>query len=133
MARKSLMTNLGTSVREGIPTLNHNSIKVGFHGRDSHPMNGKGLKAAIAARSANIKACMETELKTLDKPVMNPYKQVEMYNNFRPLVPPKYWNKELYQKPNKDVYNLVKYEVESRKVFKGELNTVIYLHLLFKI
>ena len=57
------MTNLRTSVIEGILTLNHNSIKVGFHGRDSHPMNGKCLKAAIAARSANIKACMETELK----------------------------------------------------------------------
>ena len=55
---------------------------------------------------------------------MNPYKQVEMYKQFRPLVPPKYWNEELYQKPSKDVYNLVKYEVESRKGFKGELNKV---------
>ena len=32
---------------------------------------------------------------------INIYKQVELYKNYRPLVPQKYWSELLYKKPLK--------------------------------
>ena len=105
--------------------VHHNSIKSGFHGRkQNYPMNSKGLKTAIANRPKDIKAAMADLLKTIEAPGLNPYKQVELYCKYRPIVPHEHHGDVFYKKPSKEVFALVKKEKKSRQDFRGELNKV---------
>ena len=55
---------------------------------------------------------------------MNPYKMVEMWKNYRPLVPTEYQCDELYAKPDAKVMSKVRdekiYRAETREVLKGK-------------
>ena len=55
---------------------------------------------------------------------MNPYKMVEMWKNYRPMVPMEYQDNELYAKPDVKVMANVKdekiYRAESRAVLKAK-------------
>ena len=55
---------------------------------------------------------------------MNPYKMVEMWKNYRPMVPMEYQDNELYAKPDAKVMANVRdekvYRAESRAVLKAK-------------
>ena len=55
---------------------------------------------------------------------MNPYKMVEMWKNYRPLMPMEYQCDTLYAKPDAKVMAKVKdknlYQAETREVLKGK-------------
>eukprot|EP00956_Cyclotella_meneghiniana_P025094 scaffold51552_cov38-Cyclotella_meneghiniana.AAC.1 len=63
----------------------------------------------------------EMELETLVLPGINPYKQVEMFEKYRTLMPPQAVSDVLYKKPDDDVMKKVSKEKGMRKVFRGEL------------
>ena len=85
-------------------------------------MTAQGLKTALVQRYAFMKANCEQLLKPIESPGMNPYKQVELWKKWRPIIPNDFWNDEFYQKPSPEVLALVVKEKKSRKVFRGELN-----------
>ena len=100
----------------------YNIIKRGFEGRDKYVGGTKGLKAAIGNRPKDMKATRGELLKEIEATGINIYKQVEMYKNYRPIVPPRYHNNEMYRKPSKEVFDMVKNEKSNQKEFHGALN-----------
>jgi hypothetical protein len=49
-------------------------------------------------------------LQPIKPPGINPYKQVELFFKYRPVVPPEYHQDEFYIKPSDDVLKMVKAE-----------------------
>ena len=78
-----------------------------------------GLKTAIQNRYAYISTNLERLLKPIIRPGMNPYKQVEMWKKWMPIIPHEYWEDEFYQKPSPEVLALVKYREEEQKGIPG--------------
>ena len=50
------------------------------------------------------------------------FPHLELYTKYQRIVPQKFWEEELYQKPDDKVVKMVKKERASRKVFKKDLN-----------
>ena len=73
--------------------------------------------------SAELKAHSATMLLPIKCLGMNPYKMVEMWKNYRPLVPVEYQCDILYAEPDPEVMAKVKdekvYRAESRVGLKG--------------
>ena len=63
-------------------------------------------------------------LKMLTPPGINIYKQLELYKNYRPLIPQKYWSKLIYKKLLKHIIDAVKKEKKDRKEFREDLNAM---------
>ena len=61
-------------------------------------------------------------LKPIQSLGLNPYKKVELWKNYRPVVPIEYHDDEMYEKPDADVTAKVKeerlYRAETRAVLK---------------
>ena len=85
-------------------------------------MTDQGLKTALKQHHTYIKANFEQLHKPIECPGMNPYKQVELWKKWRPIIPNDFRNDDFYQKPSPEVMALVVKEKKSRKVFRGELN-----------
>ena len=49
-------------------------------------------------------------LKPITAPGINPYKRVELYIKYRPVVPEDYWDNELYVKPPEEILRKFKEE-----------------------
>jgi hypothetical protein len=58
---------------------------------------------------------------------MNPYKIVEMWNNYRPNVPLEYHSDKLYYEPSEEVWVKVKMKITDRSEFQGTLNAQKYV------
>jgi hypothetical protein len=108
-------------------------IKRGFYGRHGFEDGRYGLvdfafdkkmplKKAVEARPRIMKAAMEGELKQLEAPGINIYKQVELATKYKKIVPLDMWEDELYIRPDDDIISAVKMEKEKRKTFRAELN-----------
>jgi hypothetical protein len=65
------------------------------------------------------------------KPIMcvglNPYKMVEMFKNYRPLVPVEFHLDELYAEPSPEVWSKVKVEKMDRSEFRANLKAKKYV------
>ena len=61
-------------------------------------------------------------LKPIAAPGLNIYKQMEMWKEYRPIIPQKYWNNDRYVYPPAVVIDAVKREKRDRKWFKAKLN-----------
>ena len=51
----------------------------------------------------------------------NPYKMVEMFSKYRPVVPVEFHSDELYAEPSSEVYAKVKTEKADRSEFRARL------------
>lgn len=101
----------------------HRAIKVGFDGRGDYPKNSAGLRQAVDNRPKDIKAQVESKLRVIDAPGINPYKRVEMGTKYRECINcDEALADELYEKPTEAAINLVKKEKKSRANFRSELN-----------
>jgi hypothetical protein len=80
------------------------------------------LQKAVGARKMIMEAALLDQLKTLQAPGINIFKQVEMYKNYRTLLPLEVWHDELYIKPDPNIMAAVKEEKVKRKTFRAELN-----------
>jgi len=64
------------------------------------------------------------------KPIMcvrlNPYKMVEMFKNYRPVVPVEFHSNELYAEPSPEVWSKVKVETTDRSEFRANLKAKKY-------
>ena len=93
---------------------------------DEHPISNHALlkRGKVFNSAAELKAHSAMLLLPITCLGMNPYKMVEMWKNYRPLVPEKYQCDTLYAKP--DVNVMVKgkdekvYRAETREVLKGK-------------
>ena len=74
--------------------------------------------------AVELKAHSSTPLLPIKCLGMNPYKMVEMWKNYRPMVPMEFQDDELYAKPDAKVMANVKdkkvYRAESRAVLKAK-------------
>jgi hypothetical protein len=61
-----------------------------------------------------------TKLKIVEAPTLNPFKVMEMWLNFRPLVPQQYHNDPLYREPTAAEWACVKKEKKLNKEVKDE-------------
>jgi hypothetical protein len=65
------------------------------------------------------------------KPIMcvglNPYKMVEMFKNYRPVVPVEFHSDELYAEPSPEVWSKVKVEKTDRSEFRANLKAKKYV------
>jgi hypothetical protein len=57
---------------------------------------------------------------------LNPYKIVEMFKNYRPVVPVKFHSDELYAEPSPEVWSKVKVEKVERLEFRANLKAKKY-------
>ena len=57
---------------------------------------------------------------------LNPYKMVEMWKNYRPVIPVEYQSDALYVKPSDEVLKKVKVEKEDRSEFRAKLKVKKY-------
>jgi hypothetical protein len=57
---------------------------------------------------------------------LNPYKMVEMWKNYRPVIPVEYQSDALYAKPSDEVLKKVKVEREDRSEFRAKLKVKKY-------
>jgi hypothetical protein len=57
---------------------------------------------------------------------LNPYKMVEMYKNYKPVVPDEFQSDELYAEPSAEVWAKVKTEKIDRAVFRAQLKVTKY-------
>jgi hypothetical protein len=108
-------------------------IKNGFYGRYGFEDGRYGfedyvydkkmpLNKAVGARKMIMKAALEDQLKRIEAPGINIFKQVEMYKNYRKHLPLHVWQDELYVKPADNILEAVKDEKVKRKNFRVELN-----------
>jgi len=85
------------------------------------------FKASKKSRKFNSAIELKAHSSTLLSPIkclgLNPYKMVEMWKNYHPMVPMEYQDDELYAKPDAKVMANVKdekvYRAESRAVLKA--------------
>ena len=64
---------------------------------------------------------------------LNPYKMVEMFAKYRPVVPVEFQSDELYAEPSKEVYSKVKMEKTDRSEFRAKLKATKYKSDMEKI
>ena len=57
---------------------------------------------------------------------MNPYKMVEMFAKYRPVVPVEFQSDELYAEPSREVYSKVETEKIDRSEFRAKLKATKY-------
>jgi len=57
---------------------------------------------------------------------LNPYKKVEMFKNYRPVVPVEFHSDELYAEPSPEVWSKVKMEKTDRSEFRANLKAKKY-------
>ena len=57
---------------------------------------------------------------------LNPYKMVEMFKNYRPVVPVEFHSDELYAEPSPEVWLKVKVEKTDRSEFRANLKAKKY-------
>jgi hypothetical protein len=57
---------------------------------------------------------------------LNPYKMVEMFKNYRPVVPVEFHSDELYAEPSPEVWSKVKVEKTDRSEFRANLKAKKY-------
>jgi len=89
----------------------HNAIKRGFHGRKQYAT----LPAAMANRRAIMTAAKDEYLQPIIATGINPYKQVEMYTKYRPIVPHIHHCDDLYARPDPAIIQTVCDEEKKRK------------------
>ncbi len=68
----------------------------------------------------------EKVLKPITCVGLNPYKMVEMFKNYRPVVPVKFHSDELYAEPSPEVWPKVKMEKMDRTEFRANLKAKKY-------
>ena len=101
------------------PIVNHNAIKQRFRGYKDYP---GGFAEAVANRPQDIKAAQPELLKQIECSGMNPYKKVELWKQYRPIVSPEDQSNPLYKKTPQDIINIVAGEKKSRKGFNKGMN-----------
>ena len=68
----------------------------------------------------------ENVLKPIKCVGLNPYKMVEMFKNYRPVVPVEFHSDELYAEPSPEVWSKVKVEKTDRSEFRANLKAKKY-------
>jgi hypothetical protein len=68
----------------------------------------------------------EKVLKPIKCVGLNPYKMVEMFKNYRPVVPVEFHSDELYAEPSQEVWSKVKVEKTDRSEFRANLKAKKY-------
>ena len=100
----------------------HRAVKKDFFTQKNYPKNAKGLREAVTNRPTDIKTSQEKLLRRLEPPGTNIYKQVEMFKNYRPLVPVEFQDDLMYAEPAEDIKVAVKEEKEARKRSRDKIN-----------
>ena len=100
----------------------HDAVRRNFEGKKDYP----NFTEAVKNGKEIMKDLEGGLLKILTPPGINIYKQVELYKNYRPLLPQKYWSKSLYKKPLKHIIDAVKKEKKDKKEFREDLNVMMW-------
>jgi len=98
----------------GCKQFKFNAFKQGFEGRSQYPKGQAGLKEAIRNRK---RLMAEEEIAIIQTAGINPYKQVEMHDNYRKNVPEQYWAVTCPE-PSAEVLAMVRAEKDSRAEVK---------------
>jgi hypothetical protein len=80
-------------------------------------------EAEAATKRVDVLKAMHSDpdvLKNAEAPDLNPFKIVEMYSNFRPLVPVEYQTNEIYREPTDEEWAVVKKDKTMNKENKLE-------------
>ena len=75
---------------------------------------------------AEVRAHSVAKLKLVKCMGLNPYKAVEMYKNYRPVVPPEFHDNRLYAEPTAEQWSKVKVEKSDRSEFRAALKAKKY-------
>jgi hypothetical protein len=75
---------------------------------------------------AAVRAHSDKFLNQLNCIGLNPYKAVEMWKNYRPVVPPDYHGNVLYKEPTAEQWAKVKVEKSDRSEFRAALKAKKY-------
>ncbi len=95
MVGNQLLVNLQRRNLDDHNAVEHKIIEQGFFGRKDYPKNSKGLKMAVDARPAIMKAAIKQNLKSIEPPGINIFKQVELATKYKKLIPQEDWGNEL--------------------------------------
>ena len=93
-------------------------IKQGFESRSDYPKNQQGLMEAVSNRELYIKDTFAF-IDTYNRIGLNPYKQVELWENYSKVVPEQYCQ-IICPEPSDDVKAMVKREKEQNRQIKKE-------------
>jgi hypothetical protein len=84
-------------------------------------------RAEQRSAAARANAPVEEALKQFMCVGLNPYKMVEMFKNYRPVVPVEFHSDELYAEPGPEVWSKVKMEKTDRSEFRANLQAKKYV------
>lgn len=112
-----LMVNIRESGLEQHPVKKYNVMRNAFPERKNYTT----LKEAIDNRRIDMIASFAERLEKLAPPGMNAYKQIELWKNYRLLVPTILHTNRLYRKPPDWVFAFVKNEKGDRKSLRENL------------
>jgi hypothetical protein len=119
LAGKVKQNHIFSNKGEGPPVMELRESNLDEHIISNHVLSKRGKTIYNAAELKAHSATLLLPIKCLG---MNPYKMVEMWKNYRPLVPMEYQCDILYAKPDATVMAKVKdekvYRAESRKELK---------------
>ena len=93
-------------------------IKQGFESRSDYPKTQAGLREAISNRELYIKDAFGL-IDTYNKIGLNPYKQVELWENYSKVVPEQFCP-IICPEPSDEVKAMVKREKEQNRMIKQE-------------
>ena len=88
---------------------------------DEHGTAFNGLKKSTPTDLVSLKVVTKDLLKEVTTPGINPYKQIELFHKYKPVVPTEYHNDELYTKPSEEVIKKVMAEKAMRKENKSKI------------
>ena len=121
LAGKVKLNHIFSNSGDGPPVIELRESNLDEHPVSKHVLSKRGKVFNSAAELKDYSATVLLPMKCLG---MNPYKMVEMWKNYRPLVPMEYQCDRLYTKPDATVMAKVKdekvYRAETRKVIKDK-------------
>ena len=88
------------------------------HKKQKHEVTKKNRKFASVLE---LREYSGTALTPLNSQGMNPYKRVEMWKKYRPVIPFEYWDDDLYAKPDESVMA----KVVDEKLIQAETRAVL--------
>lgn len=124
-----IYSKLGGGVVGGVIKKNHIFSCIDddrIHIRESNLEKHKNFTCKVSKRGrlmnrTELKAYTSNNLESIESMGINPYKQVELWKNFREHIDRIYHDDILYQKPPANVLALVKEEKSTRSVFRAQI------------
>jgi hypothetical protein len=114
----------------GVPALSGQARVRAERAEQRNEQRSAAARANAPVEEAQHRPIKEEEVLQVLKPIkcvgLNPYKMVEMFKNYRPVVPVEFHSDELYAEPSLEVWSKVKVEKTDRSEFRANLKAKKY-------